>query len=86
MPPNPTSKAHAWLCHAQHVAKFPNRKKNSWPSSLPNPGNAPEVSSVPKKMSSKESLYFCELFRLKEPKTWFLSIFTQPNFDKLNII
>ena len=30
-----------------------------------------QVSSVPPKKSSKESLYFSELFRLKDPKTWF---------------
>ena len=34
----------------------------------------------PKKMSSKESLYLSELSRLKDPKTWFLSIFTQTKF------
>ena len=36
-----------------------------------------EVSSVPKKMSSKESLCFSDLLRLKDPKTCFFSIFTQ---------
>ena len=39
-----------------------------------------KVSSVPKKMSSKESLCFSELFRLKDPKTWFFTIFTQVKF------
>ena len=38
------------------------------------------VSSVPKKLSSKESLCFSELLRLKDPKTWFSSIFTQTEF------
>ena len=33
-------------------------------------------------MSSKESLYFFEIFRLKDPKTWFLSIFTQSKLIK----
>ena len=34
----------------------------------------------PKKMSSKESLCFSELFRLKYQKTWFFTIFTQNEF------
>ena len=35
---------------------------------------------VPKKMSSRESLDISELFRFKDPKTWFFSIFTQTKF------
>ena len=35
------------------------------------------VSSVLKKLVSKESLNISELFRLKDPKTWVLRIFTQ---------
>ena len=34
----------------------------------------------PKKMSSTESLCFLELLRLKDPKTWFFTIFTQIKF------
>ena len=34
----------------------------------------------PKKMSSKESLNISELFRFKDPKTCFFSIFTQTKF------
>ena len=33
-----------------------------------------------KKNVLKGSLYFSNLFRLKDPKTWFLSIFTQTKF------
>ena len=41
------------------------------------------VSSVPQKMSSKESLYFSELFRLIRG---FRAYSFKLNFDKLNII
>ena len=44
------------------------------------PKGAKGVPSVPKKMSSKESLCFSELLRLKDPKTWFFTIFTQIKF------
>ena len=54
----------------------------------PPPPELPRVGSFfsyrclvfPKKMSSKESLCFSELLRLKDPKTWFFSIFTQTQF------
>ena len=39
-----------------------------------------QLSSVPKKMSSKESLCFSELLRLKDPKTCLFSIFTPTQF------
>ena len=44
------------------------------------------VSSVPQKMSSKESVCFSELFRLKDQKTWFSLYSLKTNFDKLNSI
>ena len=43
------------------------------------------VYSVPKKMSTKESLCSSELLRLKDPKTVFFRYSLKPKFNNLNI-
>ena len=42
MPPNPPSKAHGGMS-LRDIQVSKSQKKNSWPSPLPNPGDAPVI-------------------------------------------
>ena len=52
MPPNPPSKAHGFAMRSMSLRDMQiskSEKKNSWPTPLLNPGDAPESQPLPKK-------------------------------------
>ena len=63
MPPNPPSKAHGFAMRSMSLRDIQvskSQKKNSWPSPLPNPGDAPVIVFLTRDTNDIEIVYVRE--------------------------